>query len=300
MQSDLDTVRQNLHGMESDDILARLRAAQFSDQAAEVARDELRARGVPLPAEPPSAEVDPSVEAEDWVILENNLDATEAKVLFSLLESENIPALVDDFNTANAFGHLAITIQGVRVRVPQSQALAAREILQEFSKGKLTLIDADDSEAPVSLEEQRFTAWTGDPQIARRWLARSPRWPDLMLQPLIFGPTWFFFRKLYLPGALLLLLEIGLLAFAQRALTPEADTALTPQRLLMFLLLVRLGAASFADVLLHKAALAGIQRARDQHIDEATLQRALRRLGGINFPAALGVLVTYWAAKLAI
>ncbi|MFT3736340.1 MAG: DUF2007 domain-containing protein [Rhodocyclaceae bacterium] len=297
MTTDLDALRQKLRDMESDEITVRLDGAHFTDQAAELAREELRARNVALPVEPARAEDGPSQEAEDWVILEDNLEPTEAKVLHSLLESEDIPALVDDFNTANAFGQLAIVIKGVRVRVPQSQAEAAREILEEFARGRLTLTDGDE-EAPTSLEEQRLTAWTGDAQIARRWLERTPRWPDLMLSPLLFGPIWFFFRKLYKAGAALLLLEIVLLGLADRALTLDEETALTPQRLLGFLLLVRLAVASVADMALHKAAIAGIERSRDNHVDEAALQRVLRRAGGVNFPAALGVIATYWATQL--
>jgi hypothetical protein len=71
------------------------------------------------------------------VTVATSYDPTEALILRALLESAEIPASVADLNLVTANWPWAVALGGVRVQVPQSQALLAKGLLADYYAGRL-------------------------------------------------------------------------------------------------------------------------------------------------------------------
>jgi hypothetical protein len=275
---------QRLREMESDELQRRLRRGYFADHAIGPARQELLRRGItPVEREP---EADSSGGGDhDMVILERRLNPAEANILKAALAAGGVPAIVDDPNTAHSFGYLAYALDGVRVRVPDNQVARAQEILADIAAHRVMLDDeAESSDEPqISLQEQRFLAYTQDQSFVRRWSHSPPPLPGFMWSALLFGPVWFFYRKLTYTASMLFVMELGL-AFGMAASTPD-------RHLWLFaFVMLRLSMACTAEALYYAHARTVIDQATHAHADESSVQKTLRERGGINFMAALGAL----------
>lgn len=120
------------------EILTRLSSGDLTALATQVARAELKARGVSeLPNE--VAEYAEDIDVEDLVEIARHLTPTEASILAACLISEDIPAQVTDVHLGQAHNFLSAASGGVRVLVPKSQAAAAAEVRAAIDRGDYAL-----------------------------------------------------------------------------------------------------------------------------------------------------------------
>lgn len=69
------------------------------------------------------------------------LDPIEAQLALGRLQAEGIPARLDDSGTAIANWEWRLAIGGMRLRVPEEQALHARRVLAALDAGEYALDD---------------------------------------------------------------------------------------------------------------------------------------------------------------
>jgi len=81
---------------------------------------------------------------DDFEIFAHYLNPTDAHVICSCLVAGGVPAMVADANLVQMNDLLAFAVGGVRVLVPTSHMAKAREILEAFDRGDLTLSENDD------------------------------------------------------------------------------------------------------------------------------------------------------------
>jgi Putative prokaryotic signal transducing protein len=135
-----------------DELLELFRSGDLTELAQMVARAELASRGidpgqstVPAPAE---AEPEPVVEG-DLVMVARMYNPLEAEMLRGRLESEGIPAMVADTQTAQVNPFYKLAIGGVRVMVPEAYLTQAREIVRADARGDYALDDSADVGPPT-------------------------------------------------------------------------------------------------------------------------------------------------------
>lgn len=68
-------------------------------------------------------------------------DPMEAQLALGLLQAEGIPARLDDIGTAIANWEWRLAIGGIRLRVPEAQAIHARRVLAALEAGEYALDD---------------------------------------------------------------------------------------------------------------------------------------------------------------
>ena len=68
-------------------------------------------------------------------------DPMEAQLALGLLQAEGIPARLDDIGTAIANWEWRLAIGGIRLRVPDAQAIHARRVLAALEAGQYALDD---------------------------------------------------------------------------------------------------------------------------------------------------------------
>lgn len=95
------------------------------------------------------------------------IDPIEAQLAAGLLQAEGIPARLDDTGTAIANWEWRLAIGGMRLRVPDAQAMHARRVLAALEAGEYALDeDALDEDAlPARHQDDRCSA--PGPQGAR-------------------------------------------------------------------------------------------------------------------------------------
>jgi hypothetical protein len=282
---------ERLHAMESDELQQRLRRGHFADHAIELARAELIRRGL-TPERAIPVEAPPEGDSQDMVIIERRLNPVEANILQSALSASGVPAIVDDANTAHSLGYLAYALDGVRVRVPESHAARAREIIDDIAANRCMLEsgdasdDAEDAISEPDIQFQRVLAYTQDDGLARKWRTTAPRMPGFMWSALLFGSIWFFYRKLHRTGAILFIIE-SLLLFG------IAAAGRTGRIYLLAFMAMRVLIACTAEGLYYARTRTVIQREAATHADESALRQALQQCGGVSFPLALGALLAH-------
>lgn len=95
-------------------------------------------------------------------------DPIEAQLAAGLLQAEGIPARLDDTGTAIANWEWRLAIGGMRLRVPDAQAMHARRVLAALEAGEYAL---DEDALPERHQDDRCSA--PGPQGAR-WDAGEP------------------------------------------------------------------------------------------------------------------------------
>src|SRR5690606_31340776 len=81
-------------------------------------------------------------------------DPIEAQLALGLLQAEGIPARLDDTGTAIANWEWRLAIGGMRLRVPDAQAIHARRVLAALDAGEYALADDHDaSPGPAAHED---------------------------------------------------------------------------------------------------------------------------------------------------
>ena len=125
--------------LSDEELLARIRRG-LTDEALAIATHELSTRNLELPP----SEAMPSFKEPylgDMVILERDLDPTEAHMLCACLRSAGIEADAGDTNLVQTNSLLTIAVGGAKVRVPETQLEDARRIVQAFRRGDFELDD---------------------------------------------------------------------------------------------------------------------------------------------------------------
>jgi hypothetical protein len=103
--------------------------------------EELRTRGLELPA-PAPAQVEPAPEyLGDWVIVARYLGYQEVHLQRAVLEGSGIPAVVADAELMQTDALLAPALRGASLRVPAAYAGQAREVLAAYRRGAFRLGD---------------------------------------------------------------------------------------------------------------------------------------------------------------
>ncbi|HEY4529886.1 MAG TPA: DUF2007 domain-containing protein [Luteimonas sp.] len=113
-------------------------------------------------------------------------DPIEAQLALGLLQAEGIPGRLDDIGTAIANWEWRLAIGGIRLRVPDAQAVHARRVLAALDAGEYAL---DDDGTPADAPGARDAAATADvlPGTAplrppsRESLSSRIAWAALML-----------------------------------------------------------------------------------------------------------------------
>ncbi|MDZ7937286.1 MAG: hypothetical protein U5M53_02970 [Rhodoferax sp.] len=77
----------------------------------------------------------------DMVILERDLEPTEAHMLVSCLAAAGIHADAGDTNIVQMHSLLSIAVGGACIRVPQSQQIEALAVLAAYRRGDFALDD---------------------------------------------------------------------------------------------------------------------------------------------------------------
>ena len=77
------------------------------------------------------------------------LDPIEAQLAAGLLQAEGIPARLDDTGTAIANWEWRLAIGGMRLRVPDAQAIHARRVLAALDAGEYSLDEHALDEGPL-------------------------------------------------------------------------------------------------------------------------------------------------------
>ena len=89
-----------------------------------------------------------SAQKGDWVVVARSLDAIEAQLWCACLKAAGLDAMVADANLVQTHSLIGVAIGGVRVLVPESEALEAAEVLAAFHRGEFALDEAEDPDPP--------------------------------------------------------------------------------------------------------------------------------------------------------
>lgn len=154
----------------SDEILARLRRlddlelarrvenGDLTDVADSLAREELRRRGIESAAMSPVTDPEPAIDEGDsqvdesaehqgdgdvddeepgpLILISAHNTPTEAYILQNNLQAEGVRAVVVGAHLGQAHSFFSAGTGGVRVLVPESQLLFARQVLRNIEKGE--------------------------------------------------------------------------------------------------------------------------------------------------------------------
>jgi hypothetical protein len=137
-----------------EELLELFRSGELTELAQTVARAELANRGIDAAgaavpsAPPPGAEPEPVLEG-DLVMVARMYNPLEAEMLRGRLESEGIPAMIADTQTAQVNPFYKLAIGGVRVMVPEAYLAQAREIVRADARGDYALDDSTDVGPPT-------------------------------------------------------------------------------------------------------------------------------------------------------
>jgi hypothetical protein len=139
---------------DDDELLELFRSGGLTEIAQSIARVELASRGIDparlaAPSSPlPDADPEPAVEG-DLVMVARLYNPLEAEMLRGRLESEGVPAMVADTQTAQVNPFYKLAIGGVRVMVPEAYLAQAREIVRADARGDYALDDGADVGPPT-------------------------------------------------------------------------------------------------------------------------------------------------------
>ena len=115
-------------------------SGDLTDLAQEVVRQELLSRAIAIPAS--SSEQEPPPEDGfngELTLLRNQLSGPTAEVLRAFLESEGIPASLENLHWNAMYSLISYSTGGVRLMVHTGNLGRARELLAAFDRGDFAL-----------------------------------------------------------------------------------------------------------------------------------------------------------------
>jgi hypothetical protein len=136
MKPSREDLQQRFRDMSDEELSSRVREAGLTDEALEVAREEMHARGL---SEAPTDDIDPA--QGPLQICTRFLLPVDAEIFAARLQAEGIAGIVMDSNTVYANGafHTSLGMGGVRVMVPESQMAEAQRVLAAFNAGEYAI-----------------------------------------------------------------------------------------------------------------------------------------------------------------
>ncbi|MDB5806022.1 MAG: hypothetical protein JWN73_3344 [Betaproteobacteria bacterium] len=142
MQPTHAELSERFESMSDEELQRRAGGGGLTELAQQVADEELRRRGMAVPA-PVAAPAEQAAQAPtgavEYVMVGRYFGSLEAQTLRGRLEAEGIPVLLGNANHAQAIELLSPVIGGIRLEVPVHHAAQARALLEEIHAGKLTL-----------------------------------------------------------------------------------------------------------------------------------------------------------------
>ncbi len=140
-------LRQRFEQMGDEELLRRYRSGDMTEEAKQVALEELRSRALivgPAPLETAEVLEDAPTEGADVVCLARFLVPTDAHILCGLLEAEGIATVAGDAHLVQANPFLTTAVGGVRVLVYDKDFVRAREVLHAYRNGDYALPEEDE------------------------------------------------------------------------------------------------------------------------------------------------------------
>jgi hypothetical protein len=90
---------------------------------------------------------------EEWVLVDKIQGQFQAEIIKGLLEAQGIQVWLNSQGAARAYAVSVGTLGAVELLVPSSQAVQAREVLDEYYRGDFENMKLDESESPDESEE---------------------------------------------------------------------------------------------------------------------------------------------------
>jgi hypothetical protein len=134
------SLEETFRELADEELLRRCTSGELTELAQAVAREEVRVRGLALPAPETREEAEPEY-LGDWVIVARYLSYTEVHLQRAVLEGSGIPAVVADAQLMQTDGLLGPALRGASLRVPAAYADQARELLAAYRRGAFRLRD---------------------------------------------------------------------------------------------------------------------------------------------------------------
>jgi hypothetical protein len=144
MKPSREELEQRFQDMSDEELSSRVGEGTLTDEALEIARNELRVRGL-IEESAPGAEVAHG----PLKICTRFLLPLDAEIFAARLQAEGIAGIVMDSNTVYANGafHTSLGMGGVRVMVPESQLAEAQRVLAAFNAGEYAIDENFDPDA---------------------------------------------------------------------------------------------------------------------------------------------------------
>ncbi|MBW8312902.1 MAG: DUF2007 domain-containing protein [Rhizobium sp.] len=293
--------------MPDEEVVAYCRSGTLLPAALEVARAEARRRGLDIESDMDAGDPDDFPPPGDLVTVARFLTVIEAQVLEARLLAEGIGASVTDAHQFQAMQGFNVSLQSVRVQVPEFQVALAQQVLAAVEAGDYALEPDEPGAAPAApaavdafgISAADIGAYAHHPyyeRLAAAMLSASRRWAGFNPAVLAVGSLWFFYRRLplaafaYLLGAggiFLLLAWIG-----GGELSGRADTAILKQSFVASLITSRVVAALVANNLYLRKARAAIASLPLAGLSLEERLELLRQQGGPSVLALALAVVT--------
>ena len=90
---------------------------------------------------------------EEWVLVDKIQGQLQAEIIKGLLEAQGIQVWLNSQGAARAYAVSVGTLGAVELLVPTSQAVQAREVLDEYYRGDFENMKFDESEPPEEPEK---------------------------------------------------------------------------------------------------------------------------------------------------
>lgn len=140
MNPDPLELAKHIREMSDKELLALCNSGALNEIARPIAIEELALRGLPLP-EPAGAPEEAGEYQGDFVTVAQYLNPINAEIVRSCLEASGVPAMVADANLVQMNSLWTVAVGGVRIRVPASRVIDAREVLAAYNRGDFALPD---------------------------------------------------------------------------------------------------------------------------------------------------------------
>ena len=155
MNLDKDDLAARFRRLSDEELVCRAASGGLTALASSIALEEVRSRGLSLPAPAPEPGMDgaaaPADEAPylgDLEIVARYLTPTEAHMLCACLQAAGVPAETGDTNLVQAHSLLTGAVGGACLRVPASFVPQARAVIAAFERGEFALDDGFDTGGP--------------------------------------------------------------------------------------------------------------------------------------------------------
>jgi len=132
--------------MSDEELIDQCSSGTLTDSAQSIAMEEISSRGLELPG-PVSTSYESAEYEGDFETVARFLNPTDAHVVCSCLGAAGVPAMVADANLVQTNALWTVAVGGVRVLVPASRVVEAKQVIEAFGRGDFALRDEGDSDS---------------------------------------------------------------------------------------------------------------------------------------------------------